>query len=419
MTERLRAFSDETFRSLRVRNFRLFFVGQLVSQVGNWLTMIAQTLLVLHLTGSGIAVGILTACQFAPVLLLGAWAGLVADRSDKRRLLILVQTLAMAQSFVLAALASMGDAPVGAIYAVAVLGGVALAFDNPARRSFVVELVPEDDVANAVSLNSALMTLSRVLGPALAGLLIATAGYAWTFAVDGLSYLAVIAGLGFIRPVELRRAPLTERGRRQVREGLAYVRRVPELWISLAMMAVLGTFAFNFQVVMPLLVKRTFDGTDATFTLLFSVISLGSFAGALATARRTDVGLRRLITTSGAFGASMLALAVTPSLALAFPIGVAVGWTSIGFMVASTAIVQLRADPTMRGRVLALQAIVFLGSTPVGGPILGAVSEGFGPRAGLVVGGVAALGAAAFGAGAARRAERATVASSSRELRAA
>ena len=401
---RLRVFSHETFRSLHTRNFRLFFGTQLVSQIGNWLTLIAQTLLVLHLTDSGVAVGLLTACQFAPILLFGAFAGLIADRSDKRRLLIFVQFFAMAQSFVLAALAFMDNPPLIAIYLTAFAGGLALAFDNPARRAFVVEMVPERDVNNAISLNSAVMTSARVVGPALAGLLIATVGYSWAFALDGVSYLAVIAGLWMMNPAELRPAPITERGKGQVRAGFAYVRRVPELWIPLVMMAVVGTLAFNFQVVMPLLVKRTFDGDDTMFTLLFSVISIGSLIGALSTARRTHITLRHLVVASGAFGVTMLVLAVTPSLAWTFPIGMAVGWSSIAFLTASTAIVQLRAAPEMRGRVLALQAIVFLGSTPIGGPILGVVSQAFGPRAGIALGGVAALAAAGFGIVAGRRA---------------
>jgi MFS family permease len=401
--ERVRAVASETFRSLHVRNFRLFFTGQLVSQIGNWLTLIAQTLLVLDLTGSGVAVGVLTACQWAPVLLFGAWAGLVADRSDKRRLLVIVQSLAMLQSFVLAGLAFMGDPPVAAIYVVAFFGGLALAFDNPARRSFVVEMVPEEDVNNAVGLNSALMTSARVVGPAFAGLLITTVGFGWCFLLDGLSYLAVIGCLLAMNPSQLRKAPITERGKRQVRAGLAYVRRVPDLWIPLAMMAVIGTLAFNFQVVMPLLVKRTFGGDNGTFTVLFSVISIGSLIGALVNARRKTISVRHVVVSSVAFGATMCVMAASPSLAFAFPIGVAVGWSSIAFMTASTAIVQLRADPSMRGRVLALQAIVFLGSTPIGGPVLGWVCEQFGARAGLLVGGVAALVAAGFGELAARR----------------
>jgi MFS family permease len=400
---RLRGLSNETFRSLRVRNFRLFFGSQLISQVGNWLTLVTQTLLVLELTDSGVAVGLLTAFQFAPILVLGAFGGLVADRSDKRKLLILVQAFAMAQSFVLAGLALMDNPPLAAIYATAFAGGLTLAFDNPARRAFVVEMVPEEDVNNAVSLNSAVMTSSRVIGPALAGLLIATVGYSAAFALDGLSYTAVIVGLLMMNPAQLRRAPIAERAKGQVRAGLAYVRRVPDLWIPLVMMAIVGTLAFNFQVVVPLLVKRTFGSDDMMFTLLFSVVSIGSLLGALSTARRTEISVRHIVVTSALFGTAMLLFAVTPNLAWAFPIGAVVGWTSIGFLTASTSIVQMRAAPEMRGRVLALQAIVFLGSTPIGGPIVGAVSENFGPRAGLALGGAAALAAAALGVVASRR----------------
>ena len=403
MRRRLAGAAQDTFRSLGVRNFRLFFAGQLISQVGNWLTMIAMTLLVLHLTDSGVAVGVLAACQFGPVLLLGAWAGLVADRSDKRKLLVVVQALAMAQSFALAALVFMGDPPLVSLYAVALVGGVLVAFDNPARRAFVVEMVPEDSVQNAVSLNSALMTGSRVIGPALAGLLVATVGYGWCFVVDGVSYTAVIVGLLLMRTSELRTPTPSPRAKGQVRAGLRYVRGVPELWIPLVMMAVIGTLTFNFQVVMPLFVDRTLHGSEGAFTLLYSVISIGSLVGALVTARRTRVELRHVVMAAVAFGIAMIVLAGVPGLAFAFPVGLAVGGASIMFMTTSTAIVQLEAEPAMRGRVLALQAMVFLGSTPIGGPLLGFVSEAFGPRAGVLLGGLAAVGAAAWGWYALRR----------------
>jgi MFS family permease len=245
-----------TFRSLQVRNFRLFFTGQLISQVGNWLTLVAQTLLVLELTDSGVALGLLAAAQFGPVLLFGAFAGLVADRSDKRKLLLLVQAFAMAQSLLLAALAFSGDPPVAAVYAVAVVGGVATAFDNPARRSFVAEIVPERDINNAVSLNSALMTGARIVGPALAGLLVTTVGFGWAFLVDAISYIAVLIALWLMDPARIRRAPVTPRGRGQVREGVRYARSVPELWTPLVMMAIVGTLAFNFQTVLPLFTTR-------------------------------------------------------------------------------------------------------------------------------------------------------------------
>ncbi|HJR25408.1 MAG TPA: MFS transporter [Acidimicrobiales bacterium] len=400
---RLRLATADTFRSLRIRGFRLFFTGQLVSQVGNWLTLIAQTLLVLELTDSGIALGLLAAAQFGPVLLFGGYAGLIADRIDKRRLLLLVQAFAMLQSFVLAGLAFLDDPPVAAIYVVAAFGGLATAFDNPARRSFVVELVPRDQITNAVSLNSALMTGSRVIGPALGGLLVATVGFGWAFLVDGVSYVAVLVALWRIDPAEIRKAPVTPRGKGQVRAGLRYAWSLPELRVPLLMMAVIGTVAFNFQTVLPLFAVRDLGGTDLTFSLLMSVVSVGSLAGALRAARRGEVNVHVVSLAAMGFGVSMLALAVAPGTAFAFAAGVVMGFTSISFMTSSTAIVQLRADPMMRGRVLALQAIVFLGSTPIGGPIVGWISETFGARWGLVVGAVATLAAATYGLAAVRR----------------
>lgn len=382
---------------MQYRNFRLFFFGQMISQVGNWITLVASSLLVLKLTDSGVAVGILAACQFLPVLLFGVWTGLVADRSDKRQLLLIVQTFAMVQSFALSALAFMNHAPIGAFYAVALAGGFATAFDNPTRRAFVVEMVPRTSVQNAVSLNSALMTASRIVGPALAGLLITTVGYGWCFLVDGVSYLAVLGGLWLMRPAELHPSTPTPRSKGQIREGLRYAHSVQELWVPLVMMTIIGTLAFNFTVVMPLFVKRSLHGSDTTFTLVYSVVSIGSLAAALYTARRTRATVRHVTNGALGFGVALLAFAAAPNIAFAFPLGLGVGFSSILFMTASTAIVQLRADPAMRGRVLALQAIVFLGTTPIGGPILGWVCEHFGARSGFVVGGMAGLVAAAWG----------------------
>lgn len=394
---RARRLTHETFRSLAHRNFRLFFVGQFVSQVGNWLTLVAMTLLVLDLTHSGVALGLLAACQFGPVLLLGPFGGVVADRSDKRRLLMVVQSLAMVQSFVLAALAFLPDPPLGGIYAVAFLGGLTVAFDNPARRSFVVEMVPPEDMTNAVSLNSALMTSSRVIGPALAGLLVATVGFGWAFLVDGLSYVTVLVALALMRTAELRPAPITPRGRGQVREGLRYARRTPEVWVPLVMMAIIGTLSFNFQTVLPLFVTRDLEGSDLTFTIIFSVVSMGSLFGALATARRRDIDVRLVSFQALGFGAAMALMAAVPSLAWMMPVGLLVGVASIAFLTGSTSIMQTCADPSMRGRVLALQTMVFLGSTPIGGPILGWVCQHFGARLGIAIGAAAALAAGLWG----------------------
>ena len=400
---RLRGEANDTFRSLRHRNFRLFFGGQFISQTGNWLTLIGQSLLVLHLTNNnGFRVGLLAACQFLPVLLLGMWTGVVADRSNKRRLLMIVQSFAMLQSFVLAALAFSGRPPLIAIYAVAMLGGVCTAFDNPTRRSFVVEMVPVEDVQNAVSLNSALMTGARVFGPTIAGLLISTVGYGWCFTIDGISYLAVLYGFWRMDVAALRTAPAAARAKGQLLTGLRYVRSLPELFIPLAMMSVIGTFAFNFSVVLPLFVKKTFHSTDTNFTLLYSAVSVGSFVGALVAARRRSIDVHHVVVAAGLFGVSMAVIAASPNLLSSYPIAVFVGLFSILFMTSSTAIVQTRADPQMRGRVLALQAVLMLGSTPIGGPIVGLICQVSSARVGFLVGAVACFAAAAWGGAAAR-----------------
>lgn len=241
----------DTFRSLQVRNFRLFFVSQTISQTGTWMTMVAQTLLILDLTGSGVLLGFLAAAQFGPVLLFGAWGGTLADRFDKRQVLFFTQVGAMAQSLVLGLVVLTGNASVGNVLLLATVQGILTAFDNPARRAFVVEMVPPANVANAVSLNSALMTTARVLGPAFAGLLIGLFGYAWCFLGDALSYLAVIAGLALIRPSELFSAEKVERGRGQVRQGLRYAFSSRDQLVPLVMMAVIGTLAFNLSVTTP------------------------------------------------------------------------------------------------------------------------------------------------------------------------
>lgn len=401
---RLRTATRETFASLHVRNFRLFFSGQIISQIGNWLTLVAQTLLVYKLTNNGAALGGLAAAQFGPVLLLGPWAGLVADRSDKRKLLLIVQTIAMAQSFTLAALAFTGSPPVWSIYLVAMIGGITVAFDNPARRAFVVEMVPRDNMHNAVSLNSALMTSSRVIGPALAGLLITTVGFGWCFTVDGISYIAVLIGLWLMRTEELWPAPITPKAKGQVRAGLRYARSVPSLWAPLTMMAVVGTLSYNFQTVFPLFATRDLHGDDTTFTLLFSIVSVGALVGALRTARRTTMDVRGVAVASLAYGAAMALMSFAPNEWFAYVFGLLLGVSSIAFLTASTSIVQIEATPEMRGRVLALQAMLFLGSTPIGGPIVGWVSEELGARYGIGLGAVAALAAGAGGLTQARKA---------------
>ena len=359
--------------------------------------MVAQTLLVLSLTKSGVALGLLTAFQFGPVLVLGAWAGAVADRADKRRLLLIVQSLALAQSAALGVLVLAGLANVGVIYALAALQGILTAFDNPARRSFVVEMVADEDLPNAVSLNSAVMTGSRVLGPALAGALVVTVGYGWPFIIDAVSYVAVIAGLALMRPSELNRSVPARRGKGQVREGLRYISSEPMLRVPLVMMTVIGTLAFNFSVSIPLMVQGPLRGSDSAFTILLSVVSVGSLVGALGTARRTTAGGKQVVSGATLFGVAMLMLAFAPTLMWALVVAPLLGLSSILFLTSSTATVQLLADPAYRGRVLAIQAMVFLGSTPIGGPLIGWLSDVHGPRSAVALGGVACLAAATYG----------------------
>lgn len=393
----LRRFCATTFASLSERNFRLFFIGQGISQIGNWMTLVTQTLLVLELTHSGIALGLLAAAQFAPVLLFGPFAGLVADRSDKRKLLGMVQAISMAQSLALAVLAFSGRPPVWSIYALATVGGFTVAFDNPTRRSLVVEMVDEAMVPNAVALNTTMMTSSRIFGPALAGVVVATVGFGAAFLVDGLSYVAVLVSLAMVRSAELRPAVRTGRGSGQIREGIRYVCGEPSLFVPMVMMAVIGTFAFNHSTVLPLFAVRDLGGSEATYTLLFSVLSVGALVGSLAAARRRTVVVRTVGWSAVAFGLSILALGLAPGLAVALVVMVVLGATSVAFLTASTAIVQLRSRPEMRGRVLALQAMLFLGSTPIGAPIVGWLSETYGARIGLLTGAVATLLAGAWG----------------------
>lgn len=393
---------SDTFRSFRVRNFRLFFIGQTISQTGTWMTMVAQTLLILELTGSGVLLGLLAAAQFGPVLLLGFWGGALADRFDKRSIIFVTQVGAMFQSLALGLVVLTGNASTTIVLLLATVQGIVTAFDNPARRAFVVEMVPSEDVANAVSLNSTLMTTARVLGPALAGVLIGWVGYAWCFLGDGLSYLAVITGLAMMRPQELPAAKTTERApgevrQGQIREGLRYAFSSREQLVPLVMMAVVGSLAFNMSVTTPLLVTGPLNGTVQAYTLVLSTMALGSVVGAIATARRREVPFSHLIWSTIAFGIGLLLLAGAPALWTTYPIAVLVGLGSIAFMTTSTAMMQLAADPQFRGRVLSLQAMVFLGTTPIGAPFVGWVADRFGPRPAILIGALACFAAALWG----------------------
>jgi MFS family permease len=396
----------KTFLSLRTRNFRLYFTGQLISNTGNWLTNVALILLVLKITGSGFAIGLLAACQLGPILFLSAWGGAIADRFDKRHMLFISQSLEMAQSIGLAILAFMPHPPLVGLYILALFGGIFLAFDNPFRRSFVAEMVPPEDIPNAVVLYSTIVNVSRIFGPALAGLLATTLGFGWCFTIDAASYIAVIVGIIMMRPAELYRRPHKRGEPRtggEIRAGVRYVLTTPFLWISFAVLAAIGTLAYNFSVTLPLFVTNTLHGGDGLFTILYSVFGLGSVVCALTIARRSAVTLRHIIIGAAALGAAMLFLSLAPGVETALIAAFLVGVASILYMTPTTTIIQTRAKHEMHGRVLALQMIFIAGTSVIGGPLSGWLADVLGGRAPLVFGGIVCLLAAAFGFYATRR----------------
>jgi MFS family permease len=387
----------KTFQSLSNYNFRLFFIGQLISNTGNQLTNVALILFALKLGHSGLAVGALAGCQFGPLVALSAWAGAVADRSDKRKMLLVTQGLEMAQSSALAVLAFLPHPSLVLLYAIGILGGVLLAFDNPLRRSFVPEMVSKDDLPNAVVLYSTIVALSQVSGPALAGALIATVGFGWCFALDAVTYLAVITCLVMMRERELYRQPPRARTGREVREGLRYVASVPRLWVSFAMFALIGVFSFNLRVALPLLVTGPLHGTDVAFTVLYAMLACGAVVGTLVVAHRRLVELRHAVMGAFALGCAMLLLSFMPSVPAAVPVAFFLGAASMVYMTASTTIAQVGTRSDMHGRVLALQTALIGGAALVGGPVVGHLADVAGGRAPIAIGGVVCLAAAGLG----------------------
>jgi MFS family permease len=383
-----------SFASLRIPNYRRYFAGQLVSLSGNWMQMIAEMWVVLALTGSGLAVGVTTALQFLPMLIFGAWGGLIADRVPKRRLLLLTQALHMIVPLTMLALASEGALLPWMVFGLVFVRGCVNAVDYPTRQAFVMEMVGSDRVVNAVSLNSVLVHSARVIGPAFAGILIATVGVEPCFALNAASFgfmIWVLAGLDTerLQPAEVA-AP--ERG--AVRAGLRYVRRDPELWIPLALMAVVGTLGYNFQAVLPLLARFTFHGGASTYAVLVAAMGLGAIVGALINGARGSVTPMLLIGASLVFGVLALLAAGAPSLGLEIAALAPLGAATVTLAASINSSLQLASEPSMRGRVMALYSIVFLGSTPIGGPLSGWLSEAIDPRAALVMAGVAGIAGA-------------------------
>ena len=380
-----------TFRSMSVRNYRLYFAGQLISTTGTWMQSIAQAWLVLQITGSGVALGVTVALQFTPVLLVGAWGGLVADRVDKRRLLVGTQAAAGLLALVLGSVTALGVVQLWMIYVLALGLGAVNALDNPARRAFVVEMVGAEHVSNAVSLSSAMFMAARVIGPAIAGLVIAGFGVSWCFFANGVSYSAAVIAFLAMRQNEFFSVQPVPKRKGQLREGLRYAWSTPALRLVLVLTAVIGTLAFNFQVVLPLLAKQTFSGGADTLGVLYASMSIGSVIGALVSAHEARATRRFVLGAALAFGAALVAAALAPTFALELLVLVPVGAAGIAFTAMANGVLQTETAPEMRGRVAALFTVAFLGSTPIGGPIIGLVSQQLGPRAGLWVGAVATL----------------------------
>jgi len=387
---------QSTFISLRNRNYRLFTIGQTISNTGNWLTNVALTLLVLKITGSGLAVGIVSALQFGPILFLSMWAGSIADKSDKRRLLFWTQSLAMAQSTGLAIIAFMPHPPLAGLYVLAIIGGIVLSLDNPLRRSFVSEMVPKEDVPNAVVLYSTSVNVARILGPAIAGLLIVTLGFGWCFTFDAISYIAVLICLKMIRPAELYRKLEKNKTKEGVVEGIKYIFSMPLLLINFLMLALIGTLAYNFTVTLSLFVTNSLHNSIDKFTLLYSVFSFGAIVSALVVARRGLVNMSHIMFGATMLGISMLMLALAPSITVAIPIIFLVGVASVLYMTATTTMVQVEAKQEMHGRLTGLQSVFLIGTGVIGGPLSGWVADAMGARVPIIFGGIACLFAALF-----------------------
>jgi MFS family permease len=384
------------FSPLAVRNFRFYFIGQTLSVSGTWMQRVAQSWLVLELTGSGTALGLVTAVQFLPVLFLAPLGGVVADRFNKRRLLLVTQSLAAVLATALGLLVLFDLVQIWMVYALAGALGLVASLDNPTRQTFVLELVGRDKLTSAVSLNSVLVNLARVLGPAAAGALIVTVGLGPCFLANAGTYLAVIAALILMRVAELHTVAPQGRRTGQLREGLRYIRSTPALLTPLVMMGVVGMFAYEFQVILPLIAKFTFGGDAGTYATMTACMGGGAVVGGLVTASRRARPAVALSRTAALFGVTQLFVSFAPTLATAYLALVALGAASIGFLALGNATLQLSSTPEMRGRVMGLWAVAFLGSTPIGGPIVGWVGEHIGPRYGLGLGGVATLLAAAF-----------------------
>ncbi len=387
----MRRHARVTFAALSVPNYRRYLSGQAISLTGTWMQRTAQAWLVLSLTHSSTALGAVVALQTIPVLLLAPYGGVLADRMDKRRTMIALQSAMGIQALVLGLLVISGATRVWEIGALALLLGVNTAFESPARQSFMLELVGSEHLRNAISLNSVLVNVARMIGPAVAGVLIASVGDGVCFLVNAGSFVAVVGSLATMDPSALRPTEPTPRARGQLREGLRYVRRTPELAVPLLMMGLVGCLTYEFQVSLPVMASRSLHAGASGFGFMSAAMGVGAVLGGLVTATRGRTGLKTLALAACAFGLAMALAALAPSLGLELVALALVGAASISFMASGNSTLQLTAEPAMRGRVMSLWFVAFQGSTPIGAPLVGWVMAVLGARAGLGLGAVTCL----------------------------
>ncbi|HET9076029.1 MAG TPA: MFS transporter [Acidimicrobiales bacterium] len=386
-----------TFSSLRTRNYRLYFFGQSVSMVGTWMQSVSQSWLVYAWTRSGFDVGLVVALQTLPILLLGPIGGTLADRFGKYRMLFYTQAFAGLQAVALAALDFTGNLHLWELYTMAVCLGLINMVDNPTRQTFIVEMVGPEQLANAVTLNSVMANMARAVGPAVAGVLIASVGSSWCFLANAVSFIFVLGSLRAMDQGQLAPAPRVARLRGQLREGFRYVASTPLLRDGLIMMALIGCLTYEFQTTLPLMTGEAFHGNSSTYGFLTAFMGVGAVVGGLFAAGHPGRGMRRLVGTAALFGVAVLAAALAPSLFVEEAVLLAVGACSVTFLALGNATLQLNAEPSMRGRVMSLWSVAFLGSTPLGGPLVGFVGGQLGARYGLGLGALAALLAALYG----------------------
>ncbi|WP_230419410.1 MFS transporter [Catenulispora pinistramenti] len=377
--------------------------GQSISLIGTWMQTTAQSWLVLTLTHSSTALGLVVALQTLPVLLFGPYGGVVADRADKQRLMVILQSAMGVQALVLGLLTVFGSVKFWEVCALAVALGMNNAFENATRQSFVREMVGRDELRNAITLNSVMVNAARAVGPAVGGILIAVVGIGICFLLNAASFVAVVASLLRMDRSQLQPSPPTPRARGQLREGLRYAAATPTIAIPLAMMGLVGLLAYEFQVSLPVFVERTFHGGSVAFGVITSAMGIGAVIGGLFTAARGRTGLRPMMIAAVGFGVSMLGAAYAPVFALSCAVMLLVGWASVSFIAIGNSTIQLTSDPEKRGRMIALWQVAFQGTTPIGGPLVGWVIAMSDPRSGLAVGGVSCLVAAAGGFMLARR----------------